>query len=150
GDVVMTEANGNPDNLGRGAVWSGTVANMVHQNHVFAIRVDQNKMIPEYLSALLASNHGRRYFRFTSNQVGIATTSSSKVLAFPVPLLDLARQAAVVAEYRKLRSTITRTRAALTRQTGVLAERRQALITAAVTGQFDVSTASGRNVTDGV
>lgn len=32
----------------------------------------------------------------------------------------------------------------------VLRERRQALITAAVTGQFDVSTASGRNVTDGV
>lgn len=30
----------------------------------------------------------------------------------------------------------------------LLAERRQALITAAVTGQFDVSTASGRNVTD--
>ncbi|MFC8833162.1 restriction endonuclease subunit S [Streptomyces griseoincarnatus] len=29
-------------------------------------------------------------------------------------------------------------------------ERRQALITAAVTGQFDVSTASGRNVTEGV
>ncbi|MEV0317870.1 restriction endonuclease subunit S [Streptomyces sp. NPDC050658] len=29
-------------------------------------------------------------------------------------------------------------------------ERRQALIAAAVTGQFDVSTASGRNVTDGV
>jgi type I restriction enzyme S subunit len=32
----------------------------------------------------------------------------------------------------------------------LLKERRQALITAAVTGQFDVSTASGRNVTDGV
>jgi type I restriction enzyme S subunit len=32
----------------------------------------------------------------------------------------------------------------------LLAERRQSLITAAVTGQFDVSTASGRNVTDGV
>ncbi|MDI3402428.1 restriction endonuclease subunit S [Streptomyces cavernicola] len=35
-------------------------------------------------------------------------------------------------------------------QLQLLAERRQALITAAVTGQFDVSTASGRNVTDGV
>lgn len=32
----------------------------------------------------------------------------------------------------------------------LLAERRQALITAAVTGQFDVSTASGRNTTQGV
>jgi type I restriction enzyme S subunit len=36
------------------------------------------------------------------------------------------------------------------RQVSLLTERRQALITAAVTGQFDVSTASGRNVTDGV
>jgi type I restriction enzyme, S subunit len=35
-------------------------------------------------------------------------------------------------------------------QLALLAERRQALITAAVTGQFDVSTAGGRNVTDGV
>ncbi|MEV5855897.1 restriction endonuclease subunit S [Streptomyces anulatus] len=38
----------------------------------------------------------------------------------------------------------------LRQQRALLAERRQALITAAVTGQFDVSTASGRNVTDGV
>jgi type I restriction enzyme S subunit len=36
------------------------------------------------------------------------------------------------------------------RRVELLAERRQSLITAAVTGQFDVSTASGRNVTDGV
>ncbi|WP_406480587.1 restriction endonuclease subunit S [Streptomyces platensis] len=36
------------------------------------------------------------------------------------------------------------------KQQRLLAERRQALITAAVTGQFDVSTASGRNVTDGI
>lgn len=35
-------------------------------------------------------------------------------------------------------------------QENLLAERRQALITAAVTGQFDVSTASGRNTTQGV
>ena len=38
----------------------------------------------------------------------------------------------------------------LERQSATLAERRQALITAAVTGQFDVTTASGRNVTEGV
>ncbi|MGW6291114.1 restriction endonuclease subunit S [Streptomyces sp. NPDC055058] len=35
-------------------------------------------------------------------------------------------------------------------QMNLLTERRQALITAAVTGQFEVSTASGRNVTEGV
>ncbi|WKX10028.1 restriction endonuclease subunit S [Streptomyces sp. NL15-2K] len=36
------------------------------------------------------------------------------------------------------------------RQLALLTERRQSLIAAAVTGQFDVSTAGGRNVTDGV
>ncbi|MCX4771647.1 hypothetical protein [Streptomyces sp. NBC_01285] len=36
------------------------------------------------------------------------------------------------------------------RKGSLLSERRQALITAAATGQFDVTTASGRNVTDGV
>lgn len=51
-------------------------------------------------------------------------------------------------------STIRRQQGKLTgvleAQRRALAERRQALITAAVTGQFDVTTASGRNVTDGV
>ncbi|SDF14362.1 restriction endonuclease subunit S [Streptomyces griseoaurantiacus] len=150
GDVVMTEANGNPDNLGRGAVWRGEIANMIHQNHVFAIRVDREKLIPEYLSALLAASHGRRYFRFTSAQVGIATTSSSKVLNFPVPARTTSQQTAVVREYETLRSAANRAQSALMRQLSLLTERRQALITAAVTGQFDVSTASGRNVTEGV
>lgn len=39
---------------------------------------------------------------------------------------------------------------AMERRALLLTERRQALITAAVTGQFDVSTTSGRNVTNGV
>ncbi|KUO05841.1 hypothetical protein AQJ67_03205 [Streptomyces caeruleatus] len=51
-----------------------------------------------------------------------------------------------------LRSTefTQRLECTLRRQITTLTERRQALITAAVTGQFDVSTASGRNVTEGV
>lgn len=51
-----------------------------------------------------------------------------------------------------LRSTelTQRLESTLRRQITTLTERRQALITAAVTGQFDVSTASGRNVTEGV
>ncbi|MGV9593721.1 restriction endonuclease subunit S [Streptomyces tendae] len=42
------------------------------------------------------------------------------------------------------------TRSRIERAQVLLKERRQALITAAVTGQFDVSTASGRNVIEGV
>ncbi|MBF6060454.1 restriction endonuclease subunit S [Nocardia terpenica] len=150
GDVVTTEANGNPDNLGRGAVWQGEIPGMVHQNHVFAIRVDRSKLMPEYVSALLASIHGRRYFRFTSTQVGIATTSSSKVLDFPIPIRSLRSQNYVVNACESARRYRDSLSGALTNQLSLLAERRQALITAAVTGQFDVTTASGRNITQGV
>ncbi|MEU6552832.1 restriction endonuclease subunit S [Streptomyces sp. NPDC046915] len=58
--------------------------------------------------------------------------------------LDLSRRVSTHEdEIRRLLSAIKRKQA-------LIAERRQSLITAAVTGQFDVSTASGRNVTDGV
>ncbi|MFB4315134.1 restriction endonuclease subunit S [Actinomadura sp. 21ATH] len=148
GDVVMTEANGNPDNLGRGAVWRGEISGMVHQNHIFAIRADQRILLPEYLSALLASSHGRRYFRHTSSQVGIATTSSSKVLNFPIPKISVDKQAEVIKRYQAERARTHRALEVLHQQLTLLNERRQALITAAVTGQFDVSTASGRGVTE--
>jgi type I restriction enzyme S subunit len=138
GDLVMTEANGNPDNLGRGAVWRGEVHGMVHQNHIFAIRADPGKLMPEYLSALLVSDHGRRYFRTTSTQVGIATTSSSKVLNFPVPLLPMHEQRRVVKQCEEARTVISRGLDVLTRQLALLTERRQALITAAVTGGITV------------
>ncbi|KPI27864.1 restriction modification system DNA specificity domain-containing protein [Actinobacteria bacterium OV320] len=59
-------------------------------------------------------------------------------------------QDALVSEIESGRSQSLRLADVAQRQIDLLAERRQALITAAVTGQFDVSTASGRNVTEGV
>ncbi|MFD8200454.1 restriction endonuclease subunit S [Streptomyces sp. NPDC059701] len=57
---------------------------------------------------------------------------------------ELAREATrIINTHEALRSRVLR-------HQSLLAERRQTLITAAVTGQFDVSTASGRNVTEGV
>ncbi|WP_405943631.1 hypothetical protein [Streptomyces sp. NBC_00932] len=63
-----------------------------------------------------------------------------------IPVVPVAEQHEIgtwINQMRPLRKAITRSEKLAT-------ERRQALITAAVTGQFDVSTASGRNVTDGV
>ncbi|WP_329526656.1 hypothetical protein [Streptomyces sp. NBC_01462] len=61
-----------------------------------------------------------------------------------------AQQDELVAEIEAGRGESLRLAGLAKRQRALLAERGQALITAAVTGQFDVSTASGRNVTDGV
>ncbi|MFD6364903.1 hypothetical protein ACFWFX_34455, partial [Streptomyces roseolus] len=68
----------------------------------------------------------------------------------PIPSLPLARQEEIVKELDGRVTALDVLQDKLQHQGRVLGERRQALITAAVTGQFDVSTASGRNVTEGI
>jgi type I restriction enzyme S subunit len=65
---------------------------------------------------------------------------------WPIPITTLPRQAKVVKEIAEAADTATSLQRITERQIKLLAERRQALITAAVTGQIDVSTASGRGI----
>ncbi|MEV6794441.1 hypothetical protein AB0M87_21185 [Streptomyces sp. NPDC051320] len=67
-----------------------------------------------------------------------------------IALLPRDLQTRVVTQLDTDAAVAESTRQRIKRAEALLEERRQALITAAVTGQFDVSTASGRNVTDGV
>ncbi|MET9640086.1 restriction endonuclease subunit S [Streptomyces virginiae] len=64
----------------------------------------------------------------------------------PIPVGSVSEQRRIGHDIQKLRPI----RNKVDQFTARINERRQALIAAAVTGQFDVSTASGRNVTDGV
>ncbi|MFF4571624.1 restriction endonuclease subunit S [Streptomyces sp. NPDC001410] len=86
----------------------------------------------------------------------LAMGSTHKTIYVPdlqmlrIPLPSLEEQRKIVEEIRQQNARIDVLVDKVSRQMNLLKERRQALITAAVTGQFDVSTASGRNVTDGV
>ncbi|HHJ13134.1 MAG TPA: restriction endonuclease subunit S [Gammaproteobacteria bacterium] len=51
GDFLMTEG-GDPDKLGRGAIWNGELDVCLHQNHVFRVRCDPDRLLPEYLRSL--------------------------------------------------------------------------------------------------
>ncbi|MBF9072239.1 restriction endonuclease subunit S [Streptacidiphilus fuscans] len=82
----------------------------------------------------------------------LAMGSTHKTIYVPdlqmlrVPLPPLGEQLDAVASIRAETARIDSLVDKVTRQLDLLAERRQALITAAVTGQFDVSTASGRGI----
>jgi len=141
GDVLMTEG-GDLDKLGRGTVWLDEIKNCLHQNHVFAVRTDHHKLHPEYLALITRTAYARYYFERTGTKTtNLASTSSSKIRDFRVPLIDIADQIRVCREADERLNGIRKLEAALSRQRVLLAERRQALITAAVTGQIDVTTA---------
>ena len=150
GDVLMTEG-GDLDKLGRGTVWYDEIPNCLHQNHVFAVRPDVRLMVSEYLALLTRASVARSYFESTGNKTtNLASTSSSKIRDFRIPLVGIGKQQRVAEETSSEINSILELAEKMSRQLSLLTERRQALITAAVTGQIDVTTARGLSEVDGV
>lgn len=101
GDVLMTEG-GDRDKLGRGCVWHGEIEPCLHQNHVFAVQTNDAVLLPEFLEYLTASDVGRSYFDVTAiKTTNLACTSSSKVLAFTIPLPPIEDQIEIVSFIKK-------------------------------------------------
>ncbi|MBB6174340.1 restriction endonuclease S subunit [Nocardiopsis mwathae] len=107
-----------------------------------------NSLLPDYLLHTLRSM--RQYFE--SVQVGTTnvTVFMPDLQSIKIPLPSTTEQNSIVKRIGAITDNIDLLAARFDSQVSLLAERRQALITAAVTGQIDVSTASGRNVTEGI
>lgn len=86
GDIVITEG-GDPDKLGRGAVWNDEINGCTFQNHIFRIRVQNPIITPFFLSKVLGSPYGKSYFLKAAKQTtGIASINSSQLKKFPVKI----------------------------------------------------------------
>lgn len=92
GDILLTEG-GDPDKLGRGAVWNGEIENCVHQNHIFRVTCDRAMACPDFVSAQIGSRRGKKYFLRSAKQTtGIATINKTQLRAFPLLLPPLQLQ----------------------------------------------------------
>ncbi|WP_436463305.1 restriction endonuclease subunit S [Acinetobacter seifertii] len=91
GDVLMNEG-GDFDKLGRGDVWLSQIKPCLHQNHVFAVRPQQDRLNSFYLAALAASYYGKKYFLSCAKRsTNLASINSSQIKEFPVlvpPILE--------------------------------------------------------------
>ncbi|NQV34549.1 MAG: restriction endonuclease subunit S [Phycisphaeraceae bacterium] len=138
GDVLMTEG-GDFDKLGRGYIWEGQISGCLHQNHIFAVRPNRNKLVSRFLAAVLSSTHGKNYFTSTAQKTtNLATTNSTKLNNFPVQLPNtLQEQNAIVAfldyETAKIGALIEKQQQLIK----LLKEKRQAVISHAVAKGLD-------------
>lgn len=97
GDVLMTEG-GDFDKLGRGTVWREQIKQCLHQNHVFAVRVNRDYLIPDFLSFLTGSHYGKDYFvRCSKQSTNLASINSTQLKNFPVLLPPLEEQRKILA-----------------------------------------------------
>ena len=93
GDILIVEGHGNPNEIGRTAVWQGEVDDCVHQNHLIRFRPDANIVLPQYVSSYLNSKVGRQVLISTSRTTsGLNTISTAKVKAAKIPVPSLQDQ----------------------------------------------------------
>lgn len=91
GDLLVVEGNGNPDEVGRAAMWEGAVDKCVHQNHLIRVR-PKERLNPRFFEFLwnspAISRQLRRVARSTS---GLHTLSTKKIkdIRFALPPLEL-------------------------------------------------------------
>ncbi|MDF7799220.1 restriction endonuclease subunit S [Pontiellaceae bacterium B1224] len=91
-DILLTEG-GDPDKLGRGAIWQGEIDSCIHQNHIFRVRLNGKCLLPEYASKLIGSSRGKRYFfKMAKQTTGIASINMGQLKKCPMLLPPLSLQ----------------------------------------------------------
>jgi type I restriction enzyme S subunit len=123
---------GDFDKLGRGCIWRGEIVPCIAQNHVFAVR--PRNVLSVWLNAITSSAYAQFYFKSRSKQsTNLASISSANLMELPVVLPPNEEQSAIVGfldhETSKIDALIVEQR----RLIELLKEKRQAVISHAVT-----------------
>jgi type I restriction enzyme, S subunit len=136
GDLLIVEGNGSIDQIGRAAIWDGSIPECGHQNHLIRVRCHQ-EIPPRYLLHWLMSPFGRKSLEtIASSSSGLHTLSLSKVSAIPVPVPPVGLAEKIVDALD--RSTKSGLRATLdaTRALALLDRLEQSILTRAFRGEL--------------
>ncbi|MFC0506661.1 restriction endonuclease subunit S [Micromonospora costi] len=146
GDLLVTRAN-TPDLVGDAAIAAVDGRKLLLPDLIYRLDLLDGVLVSFALQCIL-STRTRQLVREVArgSSQSMVKLRGEDILAWPVPKLTSKEQQALVTEIEDRSAQLAGVPVAIQRQLRLLAERRQALITAAVTGQFDVSTARGADL----
>ncbi len=106
GDLLIVEGNGSKSQIGRLAIWDGSIEPCVHQNHIIKVRLVEPCM-PKWVLHWLQSPNGRHFVELVASSTsGLYTLSVNKVGDLPIALPPLAEQKRIAAEVERQLSVI--------------------------------------------
>jgi len=136
GDLLVVEGNGSASQIGRAAIWDGSIEDCVHQNHLIRVR-PLAVLLPAYLEAVWNSPQNRaKLTNVASSSSGLHTLSVSKLKQLSIPVPSIERQhelVAAVSEVRQARRRLSGAIATAAARKGAL---RRALLGAAFSGRL--------------
>ncbi|GAB2492182.1 type I restriction-modification system specificity subunit [Luteococcus sediminum] len=139
GDLLICEG-GQP---GRAAIWQGGVKPLGFQKALHRAR-SRGRSLPEWLVECLRTAVRLEVFAIGTGQTTIAHLPNDQLRGTKFPFPDRSVQEKVLETLHAKQEQISLLEKSCVREIVLLHEYKQSLITAAVTGEFDVTTASTR------
>lgn len=146
-DILVTKASGSIDHIGKAAITTEEIEKMKASfgNFMQRIRVDSTKYIPIYLHYFLKSFNARSQFNFLgTTSTGLMNISAELLNNLRVPIVSISEQEQIISNLREIEKDFETKLDLVEQSISLLSEYKSSLITAAVTGTFDV--ASGRSI----
>jgi type I restriction enzyme, S subunit len=135
GDLVA----GRKGDLGRSALVGENSNGWVCGSDSIVIRTKQECLLPEFLAVVLQSGYFRQQLLARSTAATMPSLNEDSLLQFLVPGLGTSAQEDIVHGWNFFNETQLNLRERVKQQMILLHERKQALITAAVTGQLNLA-----------
>ena len=136
GDLLICEG-GQP---GRAAIWAGGIAPLAYQKALHRAR-SRGRSHPRWLLECLRVAVRFGVFEAANGQTTIGHLTNEQLRAQRFPFPDTKTQSDLLTTLSADREAVSATSSALTQSVALLREYKQVLITAAVTGELDVTTA---------
>ena len=96
GDLLFVEGNGSKEQIGRVAIWDGSISPCLHQNHIIKGR-PKGSMLPKYALFYLISGFGREQILcVASSTSGLYTLSTGKIENLMIPYCGINEQQIII------------------------------------------------------
>ena len=105
GDILLVRTNGNPDYVGRCVVARSLPRLFVYASYLIRLRVNLNRVIPEFVATLLNAPSTRRTLRgVIRSSAGNYNINTKGIRGQAIPLPSLAAQSAFLDKFSAVRS----------------------------------------------
>jgi len=134
GDLLVNEGGAG---IGRAAIWDGQVPDIYYQKSVHRIR-PRGQLNVRWLLEWMRVAVDRKVFQVEGNLATIPHVPAEALRRYPVPLPPASEANTLISRLDQLGEGTAALAVACKSQIALLQERRQSIITAAITGQLDV------------
>lgn len=134
GDLILSEASGSPEQVGKPAIWRDELAGCCFQNTVIRLRPELASS--EFLLVVFQQFYRGKVFARIAGGVGINHLSASKFSTIPVPLAPLAEQEVIALEVEARLSDVTAAEAVVNANLTRAARLRQSILKEAFAGRL--------------